>query len=73
MLMKERLSSDLEYSIAYTYSKCMTNSLGYYGQVASLSKDLGAWNSDLLLMLQTTEHLDGASPLMVAASVALLS
>jgi len=32
MLMKKRLSYGLEYSIAYTYSKCMTNNLGYYGQ-----------------------------------------
>ncbi len=32
MLAKKRLSSGLEYSVAYTYSKCMTNNLGYYGQ-----------------------------------------
>jgi hypothetical protein len=32
MLVKKRLSSGLEYSVAYTYSKCMTNNMGYYGQ-----------------------------------------
>ena len=31
-LYQKRLSSGLQYSIAYTYSKCMTNNLGYYGQ-----------------------------------------
>ena len=30
MLLK-RLSNGLEYSVAYTYSKCMTDSSGYYG------------------------------------------
>jgi hypothetical protein len=32
MLLQKRLSSGLQYSVAYTYSKCMTNNLGYYGQ-----------------------------------------
>jgi carboxypeptidase family protein len=32
VLMQKRLSAGLQYSIAYTYSKCMTNNLGYYGQ-----------------------------------------
>jgi hypothetical protein len=32
MLAKKRLGSGLEYSVAYTYSKCMTNNMGYYGQ-----------------------------------------
>jgi hypothetical protein len=31
-LMQKRLSVGLQYSVAYTYSKCMTNNLGYYGQ-----------------------------------------
>ncbi|HTX39262.1 MAG TPA: carboxypeptidase regulatory-like domain-containing protein [Bryobacteraceae bacterium] len=31
-LMQKRLSAGLQYSLAYTYSKCMTNNLGYYGQ-----------------------------------------
>ncbi len=31
-LWQKRLSSGLQYSVAYTYSKCMTNNLGYYGQ-----------------------------------------
>jgi len=30
-VLQKRLSSGLEYSVAYTYSKCMTNSSGYYG------------------------------------------
>jgi hypothetical protein len=29
--LQKRLSSGLEYSVAYTYSKCMTDSSGYYG------------------------------------------
>lgn len=32
MQMRKRLSSGLEYTVAYTYSKCMTNNMGYYGQ-----------------------------------------
>ncbi len=31
-LLQKRLSAGLQYSVAYTYSKCMTNNLGYYGQ-----------------------------------------
>lgn len=31
-LLQKRLSSGLQYSVAYTWSKCMTNNLGYYGQ-----------------------------------------
>ncbi|MGA2130998.1 MAG: TonB-dependent receptor [Bryobacteraceae bacterium] len=30
-VLQKRLSSGLEYQVAYTYSKCMTNSSGYYG------------------------------------------
>jgi hypothetical protein len=30
-VLKKSLSSGLEYSVAYTYSKCMTDSSGYYG------------------------------------------
>jgi len=30
-VLQKRLSGGLEYSVAYTYSKCMTNSSGYYG------------------------------------------
>jgi len=29
---RKRLGAGLEYTIAYTWSKCMTNNLGYYGQ-----------------------------------------
>jgi hypothetical protein len=29
--LQKRLSGGLEYSVAYTYSKCMTDSSGYYG------------------------------------------
>jgi hypothetical protein len=32
MQLRKRLSSGLEYTVAYTYSKCMTNNMGYYGQ-----------------------------------------
>lgn len=32
MQVRKRLSSGLEYTVAYTYSKCMTNNMGYYGQ-----------------------------------------
>ena len=38
MLAKKRLSSGLEYSVAYTYSKCMTNNMGYYGQGGQASQ-----------------------------------
>ncbi len=31
VVLKKSLSSGLEYSVAYTYSKCMTDSSGYYG------------------------------------------
>ena len=31
-LLQKRQSFSLQYSISYTYSKCMTNNLGYYGQ-----------------------------------------
>ena len=31
-LLQKRLSAGLQYSVAYTWSKCMTNNLGYYGQ-----------------------------------------
>jgi hypothetical protein len=30
--MQKRLSAGLEFTLNYTYSKCMTNNLGYYGQ-----------------------------------------
>ena len=30
-VFQKRLSKGLEYNVAYTYSKCMTNSSGYYG------------------------------------------
>lgn len=30
-VLQKRFSSGLEYSVAYTYSKCMTDSSGYYG------------------------------------------
>jgi Carboxypeptidase regulatory-like domain/TonB dependent receptor len=30
-VLQKRLSNGLEYSVAYTYSKCMTDSSGYYG------------------------------------------
>ncbi|MBV9268094.1 MAG: TonB-dependent receptor, partial [Acidobacteriaceae bacterium] len=30
-VLQKRLSGGLEYSVAYTYSKCMTDSSGYYG------------------------------------------
>jgi len=32
VLVRKRLGAGLEYSLAYTYSKCMTDNLGYYGQ-----------------------------------------
>jgi hypothetical protein len=38
MLARKRLSSGLEYSVAYTYSKCMTNNMGYYGQGGQASQ-----------------------------------
>src|SRR6201999_3426397 len=31
-VLQKRLSAGLQASLAYTYSKCMTNSIGYYGQ-----------------------------------------
>ena len=38
MLVKKRLGAGLEYSVAYTYSKCMTNNMGYYGQGGQASQ-----------------------------------
>ncbi len=32
ILMQRRFSGGLQYSVAYTYSKCMTDSIGYFGQ-----------------------------------------
>ena len=32
VVLQKRLSSGLQLSLAYTYSKCMTNDIGYYGQ-----------------------------------------
>jgi hypothetical protein len=32
MQVRRRLSAGLEYTVGYTYSKCMTNNMGYYGQ-----------------------------------------
>ena len=32
IVMQKRLSAGLQYSVAYTYSKCMTNAIGYFGQ-----------------------------------------
>ena len=32
VLLQQRFSSGLQASLAYTYSKCMTNNQGYYGQ-----------------------------------------
>ena len=31
VVLQKRMSSGLQYQVAYTYSKCMTNSSGYYG------------------------------------------
>ena len=31
VILRKRLSQGLQYQVAYTYSKCMTNSIGYYG------------------------------------------
>ncbi len=32
VVVQKRMSNGLQFSAAYTYSKCMTNNLGYYGQ-----------------------------------------
>jgi hypothetical protein len=32
LVMQKRFSAGLQYSVAYTYSKCMSNSIGYFGQ-----------------------------------------
>jgi hypothetical protein len=32
LLLQKRMSSGLQFSLAYTYSKCMTSNWGYYGQ-----------------------------------------
>jgi hypothetical protein len=31
VILRKRMSQGLQYQVAYTYSKCMTNSIGYYG------------------------------------------
>jgi len=38
MQVRKHLGSGLEYSVAYTYSKCMTNNMGYYGQGGQASQ-----------------------------------
>jgi Carboxypeptidase regulatory-like domain len=38
LVAKKRLGAGLEYSVAYTYSKCMTNNMGYYGQGGQASQ-----------------------------------
>ena len=38
MQVRRRLSSGLEYTVGYTYSKCMTNNMGYYGQGGQASQ-----------------------------------
>ncbi len=38
MQVRKHLSSGLEYTVAYTYSKCMTNNMGYYGQGGQASQ-----------------------------------
>ena len=38
LMAKKRLGSGLEYSVAYTFSKCMTNNMGYYGQGGQASQ-----------------------------------
>ena len=38
MQVRKRLSSGLEYTVGYTYSKCMTNNMGYYGQGGQASQ-----------------------------------
>ena len=31
VVLRKRMSQGLQYQVAYTYSKCLTNSIGYYG------------------------------------------
>jgi len=31
VILRKRMSHGLQYQVAYTYSKCLTNSIGYYG------------------------------------------
>ena len=38
MQVRKHLGAGLEYSVAYTYSKCMTNNMGYYGQGGQASQ-----------------------------------
>ncbi len=43
VVFQKRLSNGLEYQINYTYSKCMTNSIGYYGDGGQASTNTYYW------------------------------
>ena len=41
--LRKRYSQGLQYQVAYTYSKCMTDSLGYYGVGGQVSTNSAYW------------------------------
>ena len=41
--LRKRYSQGLQYQLAYTYSKCMTDSLGYYGVGGQVSTNSAYW------------------------------
>ena len=45
LVMQKRLSSGLQYSIAYTYSKCMSDAIGYYGAGGQSGSQSAYWQN----------------------------
>ena len=43
--LRKRYSQSLQYQVAYTYSKCMTDSLGYYGVGGQVSTNSAYWQN----------------------------
>jgi carboxypeptidase family protein len=43
--LQKRFSQGLQYQIAYTYSKCMTNSIGYYGSGGQAGPTSAYWQN----------------------------
>jgi len=44
-VMQKRLSEGLQYSLAYTYSKCMSNAIGYYGAGGQSGSQSAYWQN----------------------------
>jgi hypothetical protein len=45
MTANQRMSAGLQFQASYTYSKCMTNSIGYYGQSGQAATTSAYWQN----------------------------